>query len=144
MVEELRSIPPPEGIGVANVDDGAIYDDRLPTNSTRGSFETTHDFHGHLRNGVEAHHQNAPHGIQELITFHERLLSAPVLTHAHRSSFRILVRGDEVVGVIDWECAAWFPPYLETYYGMKCQLTKGVLAREDQPVYRSRYHTKCE
>ncbi|KAI5455828.1 hypothetical protein BGZ63DRAFT_340010, partial [Mariannaea sp. PMI_226] len=36
-----------------------------------------------------------------------------VLTHGDLSSLNILVRGDEVVGVVEWETAGWFPSYWE-------------------------------
>lgn len=113
MIEELRSIPPPRDIGVANVDGGAIYDCRLPKTALWGPFKTIHDFHKHLRNGVDAHHLNAAPDIQELIAFHERPWSPPVFTHADLSSFNVLAHGNEVVGIVDWETAGWFPAYWE-------------------------------
>ncbi|KAL1971280.1 hypothetical protein VTN77DRAFT_232 [Rasamsonia byssochlamydoides] len=114
MIEELRSISPLEGGGVANVDGGPIYDCRLPRAALWGPFKTIHDFHRHLRDNIEAHDCNdAPPGIHELIAFHKQPWPSPVFTHADLSSFNILVRGDEVVGIIDWETAGWFPPFWE-------------------------------
>ncbi|KAM4054574.1 phosphotransferase enzyme family protein [Hirsutella rhossiliensis] len=36
-----------------------------------------------------------------------------VLTHGDLSSFNIMIQGDEVTGIVDWETAGWFPPYWE-------------------------------
>ena len=36
----------------------------------------------------------------------------PIVTHGDLSSFNILVRGDRVVGIIDWETAG-YPSYWE-------------------------------
>ena len=33
--------------------------------------------------------------------------------HGDLSSLNILVRGDEIVGIIDWETAGWYPSYWE-------------------------------
>lgn len=113
MIEELHNIPPPKDIGVSNVDGGAIYDCRLPDTSLWGPFNTIRDFHRRLRNGFEAGLLNAPDGIEELIAFHDQQWPTPVFTHADLSSLNILVCGDEVVGIVDWETAGWFPPYWE-------------------------------
>ena len=37
----------------------------------------------------------------------------PVFTHGDLSSLNVLVRGDKIVGVIDWETAGWYPVYWE-------------------------------
>lgn len=44
----------------------------------------------------------------------------PVFTHGDLSSLNILVRSDEVVGIIDWETAGWYPSYWE--YTTACQV----------------------
>ncbi|UPK91001.1 hypothetical protein LCI18_001936 [Fusarium solani-melongenae] len=36
-----------------------------------------------------------------------------VLTHGDLSNLNILIHGDTVVGIVDWETAGWFPPYWE-------------------------------
>jgi thiamine kinase-like enzyme len=37
----------------------------------------------------------------------------PVFTHGDLNPTNILVRGDQVVGIIDWEFAGWYPCYWE-------------------------------
>jgi len=34
-----------------------------------------------------------------------------VFTHGDLSSLNVLVRGDQIVGIIDWETAGWYPSY---------------------------------
>ena len=40
MVDQLRNLPPPDNVGVANVDGGSIFDERLPKKSVWGPFCT--------------------------------------------------------------------------------------------------------
>ncbi|KAL6703514.1 hypothetical protein ACN47E_009612 [Coniothyrium glycines] len=113
MVGEMRRIKPPTGIGVAHVDGGPLYDPRiLGTSNHFGPFKTNQDFHRHLRGGVEAHPLHNPQ-ISELISQQDRFQSAPVFTHGDLSSLNVLASGDEVVGIIDWETAGWYPSYWE-------------------------------
>lgn len=37
----------------------------------------------------------------------------PVFTHADLNPFNILIRGDRVVGLVDWEISGWYPNYWE-------------------------------
>jgi thiamine kinase-like enzyme len=37
----------------------------------------------------------------------------PVFTHSDLNPFNILLQGDRVVGIIDWESAGWYPQYWE-------------------------------
>lgn len=43
-----------------------------------------------------------------------------VFSHGDLNAHNILVRGDKVVAIVDWEGASWFPHYWEytsTWYG---------------------------
>lgn len=115
MVNQLRNIPPPDNIGVANIDGGPIFDERLPRKSVWGPFQTINDFHRELRDGIEADKldDNCQTGLRELCAFHDELWPRPVFTHGDLSSFNIMVRDEEVVGIVDWETAGWMPPYWE-------------------------------
>lgn len=117
MIEQLRNISPPKDMGVANVSGGPIYDQRLPKSSVWGPFRSIHDFHTKLRDGVEAGSVRddgaSPPGLTELISFHNQPWPRSVFTHGDLSSFNIIVRGDDVIGIIDWETAGWMPPYWE-------------------------------
>lgn len=113
MVEQLRGIQPPKDMGVANLDGGAIYDPRLPNDSFWGPFDTIDDFHRQLRQGTDGHHPEDPPDLKELISFHEHPSPPPVFTHGDLSSLNILARGDDIVGIVDWETTGWYPPYWE-------------------------------
>lgn len=112
MICEMRDLQPPEGMGVASIDGGSLFDCRIPGHSLRfGPFNNTQDFHRHLRRGMEFDSRLDPE-IQDLI----KQQSKPwplVLTHGDLSSLNILVRGDDIVGIIDWETAGWYPSYWE-------------------------------
>ncbi|KAI9038535.1 aminoglycoside phosphotransferase family protein [Aspergillus affinis] len=43
-----------------------------------------------------------------------------MFTHGDLSSLNILVRGDDIVSIIDWETAGWYPSYWE--YTTACQV----------------------
>ncbi|USP80544.1 kinase-like protein [Curvularia clavata] len=113
MVEEMRRISPPEDVGVASVNGGPLYDVRLPgTAFYFGPFKTVQDFHKFLRNDLKAH-PGLSADVNELISRQENTSSGLVFTHGDLSSFNILASGDEVVGIIDWETAGWYPSYWE-------------------------------
>jgi aminoglycoside phosphotransferase len=115
MIEEMRRIPPPNNDRAANVDGGTLYDCRLPgapnTRRRFGPFTHLSDFHRFLRRGTEAHPDQYPE-VKELITMHKGTWPL-CFTHADLSSLNILVHGDDVVGIIDWETAGWYPSYWE-------------------------------
>lgn len=116
MVDEMRTPPPPKDGRIANVDGGSLYDSRPPGNlgslGRFGPFNTVQDFHRYLRRNVDAHPNN-PAEVNELISRHEGMSPLLRFTHGDLSSFNILVRGDAVVGIIDWETAGWYPSYWE-------------------------------
>ncbi|PWY69036.1 kinase-like protein [Aspergillus sclerotioniger CBS 115572] len=114
MISEMRELKPPEGMGVASVDNGSLYDCRLLSHSESirfGPFDTVQDFHRYLRMGVEADTRHDPE-IQALIEQHGKDWPL-VFTHGDLSSLNILARDDEVVGIVDWETAGWYPSYWE-------------------------------
>ncbi|KAH7205809.1 kinase-like domain-containing protein [Fusarium redolens] len=90
-----------DNIDVANVFRGAIYDARLPGEPFWGPYNKVHDFYKALRNGIKFDGHAGRSG------------SRSVLTYGDLSSLNILVRGDKVVGIIDWKTAGWFPYYWE-------------------------------
>ncbi len=115
LVAEMRSIAPPADAGVASVTGGTLYDIRLPDTpggrARFGPFKTILDFHRYLRRDTETNAYQCAE-IHELIKMHEE--TWPVcFTHADLSSLNILARGDEVVGIVDWATAGWYPSYWE-------------------------------
>lgn len=111
MVAEMRRIAPPN-LTVSNIDGGILYDCRIHGPMRFGPFKDIQNFHKYLRGGLEPRVDN-PGDISELIAWQDGPWSAPVFTHGDLSSLNILARGDEVVGIIDWETAGWYPVYWE-------------------------------
>lgn len=117
MILELRALSP-QSSAIASVTGDSLYDPRLPTDPERfGPFKNVQDFHDHLRNGIQSHKYE---DVQKLIDLHRKAWDAPTFTHGDLSSLNILVRGDEVVGIVDWETAGWYPSYWE--YTTACQV----------------------
>lgn len=98
MVSQLRTLPAPEGVGVANAKGGRIFDSRLPSKLFWGPFPTRRDFHKELANGIDpdTKHEDTPPDFQELLDFYRQADEKPVFTHGDLSSLNVLVRGDEV------------------------------------------------
>jgi Predicted aminoglycoside phosphotransferase len=111
-IREMRELQPSEGNTVASVDGGSLFDCRVPGRSLRfGPFNSIQNFHRHLRMGMEFD-SRLDIEIQELIKQQSKTWPL-VFTHGDLSSLNILVRGDDIVGIIDWETAGWYPSYWE-------------------------------
>ncbi len=121
MIQDMRSITPP-GPGVTNVDGGPLFDYRLPGPVPFGPFTSIYAFHNHLHQGLEPSQvpPTAPSAVIEMIRLHNGVWPPTVFTHGDLSSLNILVRGDDVVGIIDWTTAGWYPSYWE--YTSACQV----------------------
>jgi aminoglycoside phosphotransferase len=123
MVAELRAVPPPAGTRVGNVHGGPINDPRLPLPHHQphwGPFNTVREFHQALIQPLDFANPELVippdlAEVRELLEFYRQFPSGDtlVLTHGDLSSLNVLVRGDAVVGVVDWETAGWFPTYWE-------------------------------
>lgn len=89
--------------------------------------------------GAKTHSRPSPAGISDmskLATFHESVIRPPILTHRDLSSFDILLRGDKVAGIIDWEIAGWLP-LLGVFNGMACQCPESFLAETSEQIFWS-------
>ncbi|KAI9764728.1 MAG: hypothetical protein M1840_008120 [Geoglossum simile] len=110
-VDQLRSIEPPEPAYVGSVNHTPLQDGRV-FYGPFGPFNTVAEFHKALRNDIDG------------VTGHEELdqviqmqgsRSYPLrLTHGDLAFRNILVEMDgTVTGLVDWECAGWYPDYWE-------------------------------
>ncbi|KAJ4313791.1 hypothetical protein N0V84_009252 [Fusarium piperis] len=114
MITELQSVSPPKETRVGSIDGGPFYDCRLPSQLYWGPYATVREFHEALIHGVKLDAEYAlPPDLSELLAFYRQSGNELVLTHGDLSSLNILVQGDTVVGIIDWETAGWFPGYWE-------------------------------
>uniref|UniRef100_A0A8H7TTT5 Aminoglycoside phosphotransferase domain-containing protein n=1 Tax=Bionectria ochroleuca TaxID=29856 RepID=A0A8H7TTT5_BIOOC len=105
---------PPEGTQVSSINGGPFWDCRLPSRDYWGPYSTVREFHEALFNGVpwDCDCTKFP-DLAELFTFYRQAENKLVLTHGDLSSLNILIQGDNVVGIVDWETAGWFPSYWE-------------------------------
>jgi hypothetical protein len=103
----MRRIPPPR-FGVANVDGGSLFDPRISVPTWRfGPFTSIQMFHEFLHDGLRPS-PNLPPEVNDLIAQHDGPWPSLTFTHGALSSLNILVKGDQVVGIVDWETAGWF------------------------------------
>lgn len=117
-VDEMRTLHS-HSAKIGSVIGSSLYDPRLPSAGRFGPFEGVKEFHDFLRDDIQAHDGHND-DVKELIWLHDQHWDAPTFTHGDLSSFNVLVRGDEVVGIIDWETAGWYPSYWE--YTTACQV----------------------
>ncbi|KAL4894085.1 kinase-like protein [Aspergillus ambiguus] len=111
LLSQLKDMPP-EGIGIAPVDDGSLFNCRVPGTSLRfGPFRTIQDSHRHLRMGLEFD-SRLDTEVQDLLNQQNESWPS-VFTQGDLSSLSILVHADNIVGIIDWETAGWYPSYWE-------------------------------
>lgn len=123
MVEEMRGLKSPHGGAVASVTGGSLYDQRLPglavtypvkTSPRFGPFDDIRAFHRWLRRPVVEAKDSYDQEINHMIAAHETTdWGSSVFTHGDLSSLNILVQGEAIVGIIDWETSGWFPAYWE-------------------------------
>ncbi|RAK96310.1 kinase-like protein [Aspergillus ibericus CBS 121593] len=119
MVQEIRELRPPEGVGVSSVNGGSLFDCRLPRGCLRfGPFLSIQHFHRYLREDMELD-PGLDSDLQNMMKQHDRNWPI-VFTHGDLSSLNILVRGEDIVAIIDWETAGWYPSYWE--YTTACQV----------------------
>ncbi|KAM5359941.1 hypothetical protein ACJZ2D_014090 [Fusarium nematophilum] len=122
IIKELRSLQPSAGTGVESCIGGSLFDSRLPRSDRRfGPFKTIQEFHLWLRDGLQPADTEKPeHASEEdwndvkgMATLQDAPWPPPVFTHGDLNPSNILVRGDEIVGIIDWEFSGWYPHYWE-------------------------------
>ncbi|KAH7019747.1 kinase subdomain-containing protein [Ilyonectria destructans] len=119
ILKELRSLTPPD-IKVRSCVNGTLYDSRIPHARPRfGPFQTIQDFHRWLRDGFRLEDYPDRKGekdyedIEAMITKQNGPWPPPVFTHGDLNPCNILLRGTQVVGIIDWEFSGWYPFYWE-------------------------------
>ena len=112
-VQEMRSVPVPSGIAVASCAGGPVDDDRLPSN-VNGTYTGVREFHEALVNDADLNKtEKLTPAVSELFAFYRQYADGSVLTHGDLSSLNIMVEGDTISGILDWEYAGWFPAYWE-------------------------------
>jgi serine/threonine protein kinase len=108
-LEELRLIAAPEPGRVGNVSYQALIDPRLPK-APCGPFESVQTFQKHLI--WKSKDDKGDAGRRKLIDSAERD-SPTCLSHCDLNMSNILIDGNGITGIIDWEMAGWYPEYWE-------------------------------
>jgi hypothetical protein len=112
-VSEMRSLRPANEGSVQGVDGGKLYDVRLSGGVNGfGPFRSVQEFHSFLRDGISSSPAQHPE-VNELVDKHASAQYGICFTHGDLNSMNILSRGDDVVGVVDWDTAGWLPEYWE-------------------------------
>lgn len=62
---------------------------------------------------VDTVYESSPPNLPELFSFYRQSFEMPVFTHGNLRKSNILVNGNDIVGIVDWEIAGWFPSYRE-------------------------------
>ena len=122
IMAELREVQQPVSGQVEAPNGGKICDNRYTERAERsfGPLATVQDFHLWLRRGISLPLKESPDNaiersadIEEMIRLQDCRDYSAVVTHGDLSSSNIIVKNDRIVGIIDWESAAWYPDYWE-------------------------------
>ncbi|RDL30769.1 Uncharacterized protein BP5553_10114 [Venustampulla echinocandica] len=137
MFKELRSLTPPD-MKVESCVGGSLYDSRIPHARPRfGPFQIIQDFHRWLRDWFRLEDHPDRKGdkdyedIEAMIAKQDGPWPPPVFTHGDLNPLNILLCRTQIVGIIDWEFAGWYPFYWEytaAWYGNRTrQWWQGLL-----------------
>ncbi|KII84734.1 hypothetical protein PLICRDRAFT_94891 [Plicaturopsis crispa FD-325 SS-3] len=108
-VSQLRAINPPPSPAICSVLGGPIYDSRIEYHPV-GPFADEDEMNWYVRIGMP---------MEQLRTYSPICYEAHsrrhplVLTHADLAPRNIMVDGDTVTGIIDWEMCGWYPAHWE-------------------------------
>jgi hypothetical protein len=100
------------------VDGDSLYDGRIGSQRF-GPLQTVQEFHRFLRGGL-AREPGYDLEVDQMMERQDGPWPPPIFTYGDLSSLNILVCGDEIVGIVDWETAGWYPSYWE--YTTACQV----------------------
>ena len=110
-ITELRALQPRRPGAVEGVNRSQLYDGRLDSGYKGfGPFDSVEAFHLFLRGGNSIFPKHFPE-INELVKLHSDIPQGTTFTHCDLNSGNILIDGDNVVGIVDWDYAGWYPKY---------------------------------
>lgn len=118
-ISQLRGIgPPPQSPPlICNVFGGPILDHRLCVDQPYGPYRDEEQMNLQMRQGFSvdefAKIAKFPTELTEHVRQFHNLRHPIVLTHNDIAMRNIMVDGDRVTGLIDWECAGWLPAHWE-------------------------------
>ncbi|PYH29937.1 uncharacterized protein BO87DRAFT_400939 [Aspergillus neoniger CBS 115656] len=105
MIQKTQELRLLEDIEISSVSRGPLFDCHLPDDSLHlGPFSSVQSFHQPFTSWHGQHNRGWP----------------IVFTRGDLSSLNILVCGDDIIGIIDWETAGRYPSYRG--YTTACQV----------------------
>ena len=114
-ISELRALRSPEPGYVAAVDLTPLHDERVH-DGPFGPFDSIPEFHKALRQGIE---KSGHVELDNMIEMEKNRDYSLRMTHGDLSFRNIIVQGEKLAGIVDWETAGWYPDYWEyssTFY----------------------------
>lgn len=128
MLAELRALAPPSESQVGSCVGGSLRDSRIPHARPKfGPFKTIQEFHLWLREGLKPEEHADKEETQDWADV-KRLAAwqdggpwpRVVFTHGDLNPSNILVDGNKITGIVDWDFSGWYPHYWEytsAWYG---------------------------
>ncbi|KAL1944195.1 hypothetical protein VTO73DRAFT_3380 [Trametes versicolor] len=116
-ISQLRSLPSPHGRAVCSLNGAPLRDFRITGEGPVGPFADEEAFNDRL---VET---SAPFYKRATRTeFRARMRGdhSIVFTHGDIAPRNIMVDGDAIVALLDWEQAGWYPEHWELVKAMRC------------------------
>ncbi|KAJ3502387.1 hypothetical protein NLJ89_g8913 [Agrocybe chaxingu] len=117
-MEQLRALEPPtKPPFICSVLGGPVLDHRLSTTGPYGPYRDEAQFNSQRRQGLTVeqyavYSKFSPEVLDAVRRAHA-IRHPIVFTHNDLHRGNILVEGDRVTGIVDWECAGWFPAHWE-------------------------------
>lgn len=123
-IKQLREIPNTTPHRFANVLGGPLLDVRLPDSHdrARGPFDNESDFHDAL-----IHKFISAETKQAVAHVHSQSYRS-FFSHADLNFYNIIIERGKLSGIVDWECAGYYPEYWEFTKGI--YIIEGAADRE--------------
>jgi thiamine kinase-like enzyme len=122
-IQQLRNlIPPGEGY-VGALSGCKAFDLRVPAlKEGFESFASVAEFHLAIREGIDRVAEGTDErkdDFNRLVFLQNACTNITRFSHGDLSAHNILVNGNDITGIIDWETSGWYPEYWE-YARRKC------------------------
>ena len=114
-VDEMRNLEQSRPGVVEGPDGQKLYDPKLPGGRQGfGPFQSIRDFHYYLRRRLSGPFPGRQE-LEDLVDWQDNEASNynTCFTHGDLCSTNILVDGNKISGIVDWESAGWMPEYWE-------------------------------
>ncbi|KAJ6512981.1 kinase-like protein [Mycena sanguinolenta] len=111
IVVQLRALPPPDPHAISGLYNRRCQDARVSSAASFGPFKNESEFNDFLVKNAQGNFP--PHPFYEETRGKMCDTHRIVFTHGDLAPRNIMVQGNVVVGLIDWEHSGWFPEHWE-------------------------------